>query len=175
MRPVAAPRCTPRGACAPPVRHGGRARWSAATARGGSPPSRLAPPRAIRLWRLATAVRGLASRPTAALRLWGAIDGALPARPSPRRRAALPVAARHRATARSSLRFLAQQRNDIDYIRPLGIGIGGNFRNLVLKLSPKRIVLVQLVTVTPKVENTRFPGGLVTIPEIPRHEMAIAG
>ena len=85
-------------------------------------PTRAAAPH--RPWRLATAVRGLASRPTAALRLWGAIDGALPARPSPRRRAALPVAARHRATARSSLRFLAQQRNDIDHIRPLGIGIG---------------------------------------------------
>ena len=38
----------------------GRARCSAATARGGSPPSRLAPPRHCP-WRLATAVRGFAS------------------------------------------------------------------------------------------------------------------
>ena len=37
------------------------------------------------------AVRGLASRPTAALRLWGAIDGALPARSSP-----CAIAAPHR-------------------------------------------------------------------------------
>ncbi len=78
----AAPRVLPRS-CLIVRSRCGRARWSAATARGGSPPSRLAPPRAIRLWRLATAVRGLASRPTAALRLWGAIDGALPRATAP--------------------------------------------------------------------------------------------